>query len=62
MVMVYVECQGEPSADGNDTSERIESMLLSAQEAGRLCNDPTLKFDAKAWLVLSGFAAAGFNR
>jgi ADP-ribose pyrophosphatase len=62
MAMVYVECAGEPSADGNDASELIEVLLLSAEEAGRLCNDPTLKFDARAWLVLSGFAAAGFNR
>lgn len=59
MVMVYLECTGEPSTEGNDASELIEVLLLSPEEAGRLCSDPTLRFDAKAWLVLSGFAAAG---
>jgi ADP-ribose pyrophosphatase len=59
MVMVYLECTGEPSTEGNDASELIEVLLLSPEEAGRLCSDSTLRFDAKAWLVLSGFAAAG---
>jgi ADP-ribose pyrophosphatase len=62
MTMVYVECTGEPSADANDASELIEVLLLSPEEAGHLCSDTTLKFDAKAWLVLSGFAAAGCAR
>lgn len=59
MVLVHVECEGAPSAAGNDASELIEVLLLSPKEAGRLCSNPALKFDAKAWLVLSGFAAAG---
>lgn len=59
MVLVHVECEGAPSAAGNDTSELIEVLLLSPEEAGRLCRNPALKFDAKAWLVLSHFAASG---
>jgi ADP-ribose pyrophosphatase len=59
MVLVHVECEGEPSAAGNDASELIEVLLLSPEEAGRLCGNPALKFDAKAWLVLSSFAATG---
>jgi ADP-ribose pyrophosphatase len=59
MVLVYAECHGEPSTSGNEASEIIEVMLLSPEQAGRLCSDPALKFDAKAWLVLSGFAAMG---
>ncbi len=59
VVMVYAECEGEPSAAGNDAAEIIEVLLLSPEEAGRLCSDSALKFDAKAWLVLSAFAAAG---
>jgi ADP-ribose pyrophosphatase len=59
MVLVYVECDGEPSAEGNDASELIEVRFLSPEEAGRLCSHPSLKFDAKAWLVLSHFAATG---
>jgi hypothetical protein len=59
MVLVYAECEGEPSAAGNDASEIIEVLLLAPEQAGRLCSDPTLKFDAKAWLMLSAFAATG---
>jgi ADP-ribose pyrophosphatase len=59
MTLVYMECAGEPSADGNDSSEVIEVLLLSPEEAGVLCRNPALKFDAKAWLVLSCFAATG---
>lgn len=60
MTLVYAECEGEPSAEGNDTWEIIEVLLLSPQDAGRLCSAPTLKFDAKAWLVLSTFAVSGY--
>jgi ADP-ribose pyrophosphatase len=58
MVLVYAECEGEPSAEGNDVSEIIEVLFLSPEDARRLCSDPTLKFDAKAWLVLSHFAVS----
>jgi hypothetical protein len=34
-------------------------LFVSPQEAGRLCRNSSLKFDAKAWLVLSRFAATG---
>ncbi len=59
VVLVYVECQGQASAAGNDASEIIEVLFLSPADAGRLCCDAALKFDAKAWLVLSHFAATG---
>jgi ADP-ribose pyrophosphatase len=59
VAMVYVECDGEPSAAGNEGIERIEVILASGAEAGRLCADPELKFDAKAWLVLTAFARHG---
>jgi ADP-ribose pyrophosphatase len=59
MALIYVECDGEPSAGGNEASEIIEVFFVSPQEAGRLCHNASLKFDAKAWLVLSRFAATG---
>jgi ADP-ribose pyrophosphatase len=59
VAMVYVECAGEPSTDRNDESEVIEVDLISQSEASRLCDDTALKFDAKAWLVLSNFAKTG---
>jgi len=57
--MVYVECDGEPSSEANHESEVIDVLFASPEEAGRLCNDSSLKFDAKAWLVLDRFAQTG---
>jgi ADP-ribose pyrophosphatase len=59
VAMVYVECEGEPSIAENIGSELIAVNLVSQSEASRLCEDPNLKFDAKAWLVLSKFAESG---
>ncbi|MFZ0242654.1 MAG: NUDIX hydrolase [Desulfobacterales bacterium] len=59
VAMVTVECDGEPSAAGNEGIEKIDVILASAEEAARLCADPELKFDAKAWLVLKAFARYG---
>jgi ADP-ribose diphosphatase len=57
--LVTVECEGEPSGTALEASEVIEVLFVSPAEAGRLCEDHSLKFDAKAWLVLSQFAATG---
>jgi len=54
--MVYVECEGEPSNRANTDSELIEILFITAEEASGLLNEPRLKFDAKAWLVISQFA------
>ncbi len=56
VAMVYVECEGEPSNSANSDSELIETLLISPEEALDLLSDPTRKFDAKAWLVISQFA------
>ncbi len=56
VTMVYVECEGQPSTSANTESELIETLFISPDEAMRLLSDPTLKFDAKAWLVISQFA------
>jgi ADP-ribose pyrophosphatase len=55
VTLVYVECEGQPSIEGNVDSEEIEIMLVSPSDASKMCKDPELKFDAKAWLVLSNF-------
>ena len=57
--MVYVECDGKPSTARNTGSELIEVNLVTRSQAFRLCENPALKFDAKAWLVLSKFAENG---
>jgi ADP-ribose pyrophosphatase len=57
IVMVYVECEGEPSSSANTDSELIEVLFVSPAEAADLLNDAALKFDAKTWLEISRFAA-----
>jgi len=59
VAMVYVECNGRHSVEANTDSEEIEVILVSRPEAAKLIENPELKFDAKAWLVLSGFAENG---
>ena len=56
VTMVYVECEGQPSKGANTESEMIETLFIAPDKALRLLNDRTLKFDAKAWLVISQFA------
>jgi ADP-ribose pyrophosphatase len=58
-VLVVVECEGAPSDAEPHEGEIIDVVFVSPGEAGRLCADPTLKFDAKAWIVASHFAATG---
>ena len=57
--MVYVECAGQLSVEENTESEEIEALLVSQSQTQELIQNPKLKFDAKAWLVLSNFAANG---
>lgn len=57
--MVYVECDGTPSTEGNTESELIEVQLISPLQAAQLCSSSDLKFDVKAWLVINEFAEKG---
>jgi ADP-ribose pyrophosphatase len=59
VAMVYVECSGQPSVEANTESEEIEIILASRTEVAVLIKNPDIKFDAKAWLVLSNFAESG---
>jgi len=59
VAMAYVECDGRPSTDGNTGSEVIEVQLLTQTQASQMCENPALKFDVKAWLVLTGYAEKG---
>ena len=59
VVMVTIECNGRPSTAGNTTSESIEIDFVSPSQAARLCGNTTLKFDAKAWLVLYNYSKTG---
>ena len=59
VAMVYVECDGQPSSAGNKGSELIEVQLVTRTRASQMCENPALKFDVKAWLVLTIFAEKG---
>jgi ADP-ribose pyrophosphatase len=59
VAMVTIECDGRPSTAGNTASESIEVEMVSPLQAARLCADPALKFDAKAWLVLYHYSITG---
>jgi ADP-ribose pyrophosphatase len=59
VAMVYVECDGQPSSAGNKGSELIEVQLVTRTRASQMCENPALKFDVKAWLVLVRFAEKG---
>ena len=59
VAMVYVECNGQPSTAGNKGSELIEVQFVTRAQASQMCENPALKFDVKAWLVLVRFAEKG---
>ena len=59
VAMVYVECNGQASTAGNTASESIEIDFVSPSQAAKLCDNTTLKFDAKAWLVLFNYSKTG---
>jgi ADP-ribose pyrophosphatase len=58
-ILMYVECDGEIADAAPHEGELIEVVYVTPEEVGRLCADPSLKFDAKSWLVLARFAATG---
>lgn len=59
VVMVYVDCKGEPSNRDAGSAEDIETVFVSQKEAEALCAAPDLKFDLKTWLVMDSFAVSG---
>ena len=59
VAMAYIECNGHPSTAANTASELIDVDLVSPAQAVELCNDPNLKFDVKAWLVLVYYSMTG---
>ena len=59
VVMVTIACTGRPSSAANTASESIKVDFVSPLQAARLCNNPTLKFDAEAWLVLNNYSKTG---
>ena len=59
VAMAYVECSGDVSQEGNCSSEDIETLFVSPDEARALCGNSQIKFDVKTWLVLSPYGETG---
>ncbi len=59
IVMAYVDCSGKVSKEGNTSSEDIETIFVSPDEARQLCNNNQIMCDVKTWLVLSVYGATG---
>ncbi len=59
VAMVYARCIGTPSTHGNQGAEQIEVMMVSPQDAQKICSTPDLPVDVKTWLVLHAYAQTG---
>jgi len=59
IAMAYVDCSGEVSRDGNTSSEDIETIFVSRDEAKDLCSNSQIMCDVKTWLVLSMYGETG---
>ncbi len=57
--MVFVECDGEPSAEHCEQTEDITTTLMTQKEVAELLNNEDLKFGAKAWTVMYMFTKIG---
>ena len=58
VIMVYLECSGEPSDEFMEGSEEIDAFLLSFNELEELCKS-NVKFGAKAWCIVDGMIQKG---
>jgi ADP-ribose pyrophosphatase len=56
--ITFVECSGTPDSSGSDGTEEIEILLLDFKQLLTL-RQSTVKFSAKAWLILLMFEALG---
>lgn len=59
VVLLYVECGGQPSTAGNEPSEDIQIMRVSPKEAARLIRTSGIPFDVKSWIILDTYARTG---
>ena len=59
VAMVFVECDGTPSDEANESSEDIRSVFVGRQEAQTICLDTERRMDVKTWIVLSSYAQFG---
>ena len=60
VVMVYVECEGEPSSCMCESTEDIKVLLLGMSEVEDLLHDPNVYIGAKCWFILDFFENDGW--
>lgn len=58
VVIAFVECSGQPNTAGADGLEEIEVLILDYDDVCKLRRS-SVKFSAKAWIVLLLFEAIG---
>ena len=58
VIMVYLECMGDPSSEFLEGSEEIEAFLMSFDELDDLYRSK-VKFGAKAWCIIDGIIQKG---
>jgi len=59
IAMAFVEVTGEPTQIGNESSEDIQTFLMSPGEVAKLLSNKENKFGAKGWIVMDRFARTG---
>ena len=59
VAMVFVECDGTPSDEANESSEDIRAVFVDRQAAHTICMDTERRMDVKTWIVLSTYAQFG---
>lgn len=57
--MAYVYCKGDASSEHNESSEKIDSLVLDYDQMVELFRSEGKKFGAKAWTVLYMFYKQG---
>jgi len=59
VVVVFCECKGKISHDGNEATEEIETLLLNYKDMVKLC-DSNKKISAKTWPILFMYKRLGY--
>ena len=59
VAMVFVECDGTPSDEANESSEDIRAVFVGRRSAQAICMDTERRMDVKTWIVLSSYAQFG---
>ena len=57
--MIFVECEGQVSQDGNEDGENIETLLLDIEQLQALLADYSKKFSGKGWPVFLMYQTLG---